>query len=138
MTATTRIAIPVPSSDPDYNSRALPPYIAALNSAGLAAALLPLTETPTHIAKVLARTSGVLLPGSRFDVDPQRYGEARSPACNNSDPAREAVDELLLQDAFNLRKPVLAICYGIQSLNVWRGGSLIQDLPAEGFTQVNH
>jgi len=48
------------------------------------------------------------------------------------------VDELLLQDAFNLRKPVLAICYGIQSLNVWRNGSLVQDLAAAGLSQVDH
>jgi putative glutamine amidotransferase len=44
------------------------------------------------------------------------------------------VDELLLQDAFNLHKPILAICHGAQTLNVWRNGSLIQDLK----TPVNH
>ena len=48
------------------------------------------------------------------------------------------VDELLLQDAFNLRKPILAICYGVQALNVWRNGSLIQDLEVAGDTHVNH
>jgi putative glutamine amidotransferase len=77
---------------------------------------------------------GVLLPGSRYDVDPQRYGEARSPECADDDPARTAADELLLQDAFNLHKPILAICHGAQTLNVWRGGALIQDLK----TEVNH
>ena len=41
---------------------------------------------------------------------------------------------MLLQDAFNLRKPILAICHGAQTLNVWRGGALIQDLK----TKVNH
>ena len=50
------------------------------------------------------------------------------------DAARTAVDELLLQDAFNLRKPILGICHGAQTLNVWCNGSLIQDLK----TQVNH
>jgi putative glutamine amidotransferase len=44
------------------------------------------------------------------------------------------VDELMLQDAFNLRKPILAICHGAQTLNVWRNGSLVQDLR----TAVNH
>jgi putative glutamine amidotransferase len=44
------------------------------------------------------------------------------------------VDELLLQDAFNLHKPILAICHGAQTLNVWRNGSLIQDVK----TAVNH
>jgi putative glutamine amidotransferase len=45
------------------------------------------------------------------------------------DAGREAADNLLLQDAFALAKPILGICYGLQSLNVWRRGSLIQDLP---------
>jgi putative glutamine amidotransferase len=44
------------------------------------------------------------------------------------------VDELLLQDAFNLHKPILAICHGTQSLNVWLNGALVQDLK----TEVNH
>ena len=64
----------------------------------------------------------------------ERYGEARAPECAEADPARTAADELLLQDAFNLRKPILAICHGTQTLNVWRNGALIQDLK----TTVNH
>lgn len=83
---------------------------------------------------MLAGVQGVLLPGSRFDIDPQRYGETRIPECGESDPARAAADELLLQDAFNLRKPILAICHGAQTLNVWLNGSLVQDLK----TAVDH
>ena len=48
------------------------------------------------------------------------------------------MDELLLQDSFNLRKPILAICHGAQTLNVWRNGSLIQDLETVLKTPVNH
>ena len=84
--------------------------------------------------RLLAGVQGILLPGSGFDVDPERYGEARIPECGPADPARTAVDELLLQDAFNLHKPILAICHGAQTLNVWLNGSLIQDLK----TAVNH
>jgi putative glutamine amidotransferase len=134
-----KIAIPEPTSlDHAYNSRALPQYIQALRSAGAIPLPIPLTEKPASVAKLLATAKGVLLPGSRYDIDPQVYGEKRIPECAEADPARAAVDELLLQDAFNLRKPVLAICYGIQSLNAWRNGSLIQDLPAAGQTAVNH
>jgi len=130
-----RIAIPEPtSSDTAYNQRALPQYIAALEAAGATAVVVPLLEPQDQIAKYIAATQGVLLPGSGFDVDPERYGEAREPECGPADPARTAVDELLLQDAFNLRKPVLAICHGVQNLNVWRNGTLIQDLK----TTVNH
>lgn len=129
------IAIPEPTgSDPAYNQRSLPQYVAALRSAGATAVILPLHERPDRVAQLLAGAHGILLPGSGNDVDPQRYGEDPIPECGQADPARTAVDELLLQDAFNLHKPILAICYGAQALNVWRSGSLIQDLK----TPVNH
>jgi putative glutamine amidotransferase len=128
------IAIPEPSVDPEYNGRALPFYVQALEAAGAQALVVPLEEPQERVAKMLTRVQGILLPGSRFDVDPQRYGEQPIAACGPDDPARTAVDELLLQEGFNLRKPILAICHGTQTLNVWRNGSLIQDLQ----TAVNH
>jgi putative glutamine amidotransferase len=134
-----RIAIPEPTtSDASYNSRSLPPYLAALQSAGASPVLVPLHERQDRVARLLAGTQGVLLPGSGFDVDPERYGEARIPECGPADPGRTAVDELLLQDAFNLHKPILAICHGVQTLNVWRNGTLIQDLETVLHTPVNH
>ncbi len=130
-----RIAIPVPTSnDPEYNQRSLPRYLAALDAAGASVVVTELEKSPEQVAKLVSEVEGVLLPGSRYDVDPERYGEDRLPECGEADPARTAVDELLLQEAFALRKPILAICHGAQTLNVWRGGSLIQDLR----TQVNH
>jgi len=57
-------------------------------------------------------------------------------------PRSDAVDDLLLEDAYRRRKPVLGICYGLQSLNVYRAGSLVQHipefLPEETRTKVNH
>jgi putative glutamine amidotransferase len=130
-----RIAIPEPtSSDPEYNQRALPQYVEALKAAGAEPVVVALSEPQERVAKLLTSVQGVLLPGSKFDVDPERYGEARVPECADDDPARTAADELLLQDAFNLHKPILAICHGTQNLNVWRGGALVQDLK----TAVNH
>jgi len=129
------IAIPEPTScDSAYNQRSLPSYLSALRSAGATPVLVPLHERQDRVARLLSTVQGILLPGSRFDVDPQRYGQIADPECSESDPARTAVDELLLQDAFSLYKPVLAICHGLQSLNVWCNGSLIQDLQ----TNVNH
>ena len=58
----------------------------------------------------------------------------RMPKTAPADPPRDAADELLLQDAYNLRKPVFGICYGLQSLNVWRTGSLVQHIESK----VNH
>jgi putative glutamine amidotransferase len=58
------------------------------------------------------------------------------------DVVRESVDELLLNDAYRTRKPILGICYGLQSLNVYRSGSLIQHipdfLPEDMRARVNH
>ena len=133
-----RIAIPEPSVDTEYNQRSLPSYISALQSAGATVVLVPLHERPDRVAKLLASTHGVVLPGSLFDVDPARYGETPIPACGPDDPARTAVDELLLQDAFNLHKPIFAICHGAQTLNVWRNGSLVQDLPSVLGTTIDH
>jgi len=133
------IAIPEPTgSDAAYNQRALPQYIAALEAAGATSIVVPLNGPQERVARMLAGVHGILLPGSGFDVDPERYGEVRIPECGPADPARTAVDELLLQDAFNLRKPILAICHGAQTLNVWRNGSLIQDLEISLKTPVNH
>ncbi|MFP5204987.1 MAG: gamma-glutamyl-gamma-aminobutyrate hydrolase family protein [Acidobacteriota bacterium] len=130
-----RIAIPEPTStDAEYNGRSLPPYLGALRSAGAEPVVVSLHEPQQRVAALLSGVAGILLPGSRYDVDPQRYGQSRQPECGDADPARAAVDELFLQDAFNLRKPVLAICHGAQTLNVWRNGTLIQDLK----TAVNH
>lgn len=134
-----RIAIPEPTSgDPEYNGRSLPPYIDALKDAGAEPVVIALSEPQQRVAQLLAGVEGILLPGSRYDVDPQRYGEARHPECGDADPGRTAVDELFLQDAFNLRKPVLAICHGLQTLNVWRNGTLVQDLEKDLKTPVNH
>lgn len=129
------IAIPEPiSTDMAYNQRTLPQYFLALHAAGVKPILVPLHERQDRVARLLAGVQGVLLPGGHADVDPQRYGEEATAACGAADPARTAVDELLLQDAFGMRKPILAICLGAQSLNVWCCGSLIQDLK----TKVNH
>jgi putative glutamine amidotransferase len=92
--------------------------------------------------KIIEHCDGVLLPGSKADVDPAKFNAARSFQTAAPDPRRDTVDELLLQDAYNMRKPVLGICYGLQSLNVYRSGSLIQHipdfLPQPLRTTVNH
>jgi putative glutamine amidotransferase len=134
-----RIAIPEPTSkDPLYNGRSLRPYIDALEAAGASPVVIPLKASQQKVAHLLGETQGILLPGSRYDVDPQTYGEDPIAECEAADSARTAADELLLQDGFNLYKPILAICYGVQALNVWRNGSLLQDIEVQLGTRVNH
>jgi len=130
-----RIAIPQPTStDLDYNQRSWPQYARAVEASGGVAVSIPLTGSPATVANLIATCTGVLLPGSPADVNPQKYGQEPVPECAPADSAREAVDELLLQDAFNLHKPLLCICYGAQSLNVWKGGTLVQHLTSG----INH
>jgi putative glutamine amidotransferase len=131
-----RIAIPVPTStDFEYNRASWSQYAAAVERSGGEAVEVRLGEDPAATARLVADCSGVLLPGSGADVNPQKYGQDPVAECAPADAAREAVDELLLQDAHNMGKPLLAICFGTQMLNVWRGGSLVQDLTC---VPVNH
>ncbi len=130
-----RIAIPVPHSQSEYASRALSPYPKAVEQAGGEPVIIALDVPNAQIARLATMCDAVLLPGSRADIDPEKYGAAfRHPKTAPSDPARDNVDELLLQDAFNMRKPVFGICYGLQSLNVWRTGTLVQHIE----TAINH
>jgi putative glutamine amidotransferase len=130
-----RIAIPEPCSyDSEYSGRALPPYLRAIEAAGGEPVVVPLQSTPEEIARLITSCAAILLPGSKADVDPQKFNAAAHARTAPPDPPRDAADELLLQDAYNLHKPVFGICYGLQSLNVWRTGSLIQDIESK----VNH
>jgi putative glutamine amidotransferase len=138
-----RIAVPVPHSfDPEYAARAMPKYERAVELAGGEPVRIALDQTSAAVMKIVASCDGVLLPGSKADVDPAHFRAPRSPHTAAADPARDAVDDLLLRDADAHRKPVLGICYGLQSLNVHRGGSLVQHipdfLPEETRTMVNH
>ncbi len=130
-----RIAIPLPhSSDPEYAQRAIPQYERAVELSGAQPVRIPLDQTPAEVMKLIERCDGVLLPGSKADVDPAKFDAERHPQTAASDPKRDTVDELLLQDAYNMRKPVLGICYGLQILNVYRSGTLLQHIESP----VNH
>jgi putative glutamine amidotransferase len=125
-----RIAIPMPhSTDREYGERAIPQYERAVTLAGGEPVRIPLDQSSSAVKTLIERCDGVLLPGSNADVDPARFKQQRSPHTATPDPRRDEVDDLLLDDAYARRKPVLGICYGLQSLNVYRKGSLIQHIP---------
>ena len=124
-----RIGIPVPTlAQTEYNQRTWPQYAAAITQAGGEPVKILLTLGPAEVAKLATSCQGILLPGSPADLNPAKYGNDRQPETADPDEARENVDELLLQDAHNLHKPLLTICYGMQSLNCWRSGTLVQHL----------
>jgi putative glutamine amidotransferase len=130
-----RIAIPVPhSTDTEYAERAFPQYVHAVEMAGGEPVPIPLNHSPADIIKLIERSDAVLLPGSKADIDPAKYDSPRDTRTAPADPARDTVDDLLLRDAYRLRKPILGICYGLQILNVFRGGTLFQHIESP----VNH
>ena len=136
--ARPRIAIPVPHTEREYAERALRQYVEAVEQAGGEPVVITLDPPPEDLAKRLMACEGVLLPGSKADLDPEKYGAARHAATHPADPLRDNVDELLVQDAYNMRKPIFAICYGLQMLNVWRTGTLLQDIESETGSKVPH
>ncbi len=114
------------------------PYLRAVGAAGGKAVLISL-RTPKVEFERLARTlDGMVLPGSPADVDPGWYHAERHARCAEPDLQREQTDFTLLDVAFARNKPVLAICYGVQLLNVYLGGTLVQDIPSELEAPLQH
>jgi putative glutamine amidotransferase len=125
-----RIAIPhAHSHNTEYAQRVKPHYMDAVRLAGGEPVEVALDLDNASIMKIATTCDGVLLPGSRADVNPEKYGaRERHPETAEADPLRDNVDELLIQDAFNMRKPLFGICFGMQILNVWRTGTLVQHI----------
>ena len=124
-----RIAIPTPTSaDHAYNVACWPQYAEAIRGAGGEPVELPVTFDASRLTELLRGCDAICLPGSPADVDPALYGAERDGATARADSAREATDTLLLTEAWTRDVPLLGICFGAQMLNVWRGGTLIQDL----------
>jgi putative glutamine amidotransferase len=113
-------------------------YLQAVQKAGGEPIEISLGLGSEELKKLALALDAVVLPGSPADVDPSLYHRSRHQKCNEADRDRERTDFGLLDHAFQEHKPVLAICFGVQSLNVFLGGSLIQDIPSELGTQIQH
>jgi putative glutamine amidotransferase len=103
-------------------------YFQAVRKAGAEPLEVSLEQSPEQLARQLEQLDAFVLPGSPADVDPGRYGASRHSKTKTLDPNRDTTDEAILAHAFRELKPVLAICYGCQMLNVHLKGSLIQDI----------
>lgn len=112
-------------------------YVRALVGAGLTPVLVPPLINPAQADDVLSAVAGLVLTGGE-DVHPASYGESPHARLEETDQARDAVELALYRAARARRLPVLAICRGIQLVNVAEGGSLYQDLPSEKPSPVNH
>ncbi|MFZ0818962.1 MAG: gamma-glutamyl-gamma-aminobutyrate hydrolase family protein [Candidatus Acidiferrales bacterium] len=106
-------------------------YCQAVREAGGEAVPISLNLNDANLPALLNSLDAFVTTGSPADVDPARYGAARHPKCGEADPPRERTDWAIYEHAFAEQKPVLAICYGAQTLNVFFGGTLVQDIPSE-------
>jgi putative glutamine amidotransferase len=106
-------------------------YAEAVEGAGGAPVYIPLIPDREYLSALCERLDGLVLSGSNSDLDPIYYGEEPHQKLGAVLPDRDETDLVLLEVADRRAMPVLGICFGMQSLNVARGGSLIQDLAAQ-------
>ena len=112
-------------------------YLNALQAAGA----VPIILTPpfdVHTVRQLVDTVEAVVLTGGGDVDPARYGEARHELTDGVSEERDALELATIELALERELPVLAICRGLQILNVALGGSLHQDIPSEFATDINH
>lgn len=135
-----RVGIPWRTSEEERSGsrEKLDYYFRAVRKAGGEPAEVSLEQPPEQLRRQLEGLDGFVLPGSPADVDPARYKAGRHLKTKTLDVHRDATDESILAHAVKAGKPVLAICYGCQMLNVHLGGTLIQDIPAEKPEALRH
>ncbi|MBI3567888.1 MAG: gamma-glutamyl-gamma-aminobutyrate hydrolase family protein [Gemmatimonadetes bacterium] len=112
-------------------------YVRSTEGAGLTPLVVPPYADASRAASVLDAAAGLLLTGGE-DVDPRLYGAVPHPTTQAPNPARDETELALLRLARERRIPVLAICRGIQLVNVAFGGTLVQDLPSERPSAIVH
>ena len=112
-------------------------YVRALAAAGLVPAIVPPQLAPAAAGPLLDAAAGLVLTGGE-DVDPACYGAVPHPRLGETDPGRDATELALIAGARQRGLPILAICRGIQILNVALGGTLYQDLLSERPGPIDH
>ena len=113
-------------------------YSEAVEAAGGAPVHVSLIPKADYIDSVVAGLDGILLPGSDSDIDPLRYWQQPHPKLGAVHPIKDETDLLLIEAAEQRQLPVFAICFGMQALNVARGGTLIQDIESQLPEAVKH
>jgi putative glutamine amidotransferase len=113
-------------------------YSEAVEAAGGVPVHISLIPRRDYISAVVGELNGVLLPGSDSDIDPLRYGAEPHPHLGSVHPVKDGTDLMVLEEVERRSLPLFAICFGMQALNVSRGGTLIQDIPSQLPSAIKH
>jgi putative glutamine amidotransferase len=113
-------------------------YSEAIFEAGGVPVLLPLIPDPNFSRELFKSLDAIVISGSNSDVDPHLYGEEPHPKLGSVMCRRDKTDLALLEEVFRKKKPLLAICFGIQILNVFLGGTLWQDIDSQVSNAMKH
>jgi len=113
-------------------------YSEAVEAAGGIPVHISLIPRRDYIVAATADLDGILLPGSDSDVDPVHYGADPHPNLGSVHPVKDETDLLVLEEIEKRGLPLFAICFGMQVLNVARGGTLIQDIGAQLPQAIKH
>jgi putative glutamine amidotransferase len=113
-------------------------YSEAVEAAGAVPIHISLIPKREYLSALMEELDGVLLPGSDSDVDPLRYNREPHTRLGAVHPLKDATDFLVLEEIERRGTPLLAICFGMQILNVARGGTLIQDLESQMPSAIKH
>ena len=127
-----RIELP---TDRFYLSRFYSEAVAAAGGDPLHISLIPKVD---YLSSVVEGLDGLVLPGSDSDIDPLRYGQQPHPKLRAVHPIKDETDLLLIEAAERKGIPIFAICFGMQVLNVSRGGTLIQDIASQLPAPIKH
>jgi putative glutamine amidotransferase len=112
-------------------------YARAVAHAGGIPVLIPSLADLPDASAIAGWMDGLLLAGGS-DLDPSLYGEAPVPESSASDPERDRLELALVRLALDQDLPIFGVCRGLQVLNVARGGSLYQHVPAERPSNIDH
>jgi putative glutamine amidotransferase len=113
-------------------------YSEAVEAAGGLPVHISLIPKADYIDTLVSQLDGILLPGSDSDVDPLRYGQQPHPQLGTVQTIKDETDLLVIAAAERRQIPIFAICFGMQVLNVSRGGTLIQDLNSQVPGAIKH
>ncbi len=111
-------------------------YVEAVSAGGGIPIIIPILKSVDEAREIFARVDGLLFAGGN-DLMPDMYGQQNRDSINLNE-ARDSHESILMQFALDAHMPILAICRGMQLLNVIRGGTLYQDILKEVPGAQNH